>query len=70
MASFQARFLESDSGFNANFGEVYQVGIGKYADLPDKPLIEGVTLVGDKTFRQLGLDTLTVQDVEKILYLD
>lgn len=41
-----------------------------YNDLKNKPSIEGVTLQDDKTFKQLGLDTLSVQEIEKILYLD
>lgn len=30
-------------------------GFGYYADLPDKPKINGVELVGDMTLKQLGL---------------
>lgn len=41
-----------------------------YNDLENKPQIESVTLQGNKTFKQLGLDTLSVQEIEKILYLD
>lgn len=42
----------------------------RYAMLPDKPQIESNTLVGDKTFKELGIDTLSAQEIEKILYLD
>lgn len=41
-----------------------------YERLQNKPSIEGNVLIGDKTFKQLGLDTLSVQEIEKILYLD
>lgn len=43
---------------------------GDYEKLSNKPSIEGVTLEKNKTFKQLGLDTLSVQEIEKILYLD
>ena len=42
--------------------------VRSYNKLTDKPSIENVTLEGDKTFRQLGLDTLSVQEIEQILY--
>ena len=45
-------------------------GTTNYNRLSNKPSIEGVVLQGDKTFPQLGLNTLSVQDIEKILYLD
>lgn len=41
-----------------------------YNKLENMPQIESVTLKGNKTFKQLGLDTLSVQEIEKILYLD
>ena len=41
-----------------------------YTPLRNKPSIESVILEGDKTFRQLGLDAATVQEVEAVLYLD
>lgn len=43
---------------------------GDYNKLSNKPSIEGVVLEQNKTFKQLGLDTLSVQEIEKILYLD
>lgn len=45
-------------------------GTTNYNRLSNKPSIEGVTLQGDKTFPQLGLGTLSVQEIERILYLD
>lgn len=43
---------------------------GDYEKLTNKPSIEGIILEKDKTFKQLGLDTLSVQEIEKILFLD
>ena len=40
-----------------------------YNKLINKPQIESVELIGNKTMKQLGVDTLSVQEVEKILYL-
>lgn len=40
-----------------------------YNELINKPQIESVELIGNKTMKQLGVDTLSVQEVEKILYL-
>lgn len=41
-----------------------------YERLRNKPQINEVELIGNKTFRQLGLDFATVAEVESILYLD
>lgn len=41
-----------------------------YNQAVHKPQIEGVELVGNKTFSQLGMNTLSVTEIEKILYLD
>lgn len=43
---------------------------GDYNDLRNKPSIEDVVLIGNRTMKQLGVDTATVQEVEAILYLD
>ena len=44
-------------------------GTDNYEKLKNKPSIEGVTLQGDKTFPELGVRPLSVQEIEKILYL-
>ena len=54
---------------NASFGEVMKVSTSDYEELYNKPSIEGRTLLGDQTMRQLGVDTLSVQEIEKLLYL-
>ena len=45
-------------------------GTSDYNLLSNKPSIEGVELQGDKTFPQLGMNTLSIQEIEKILYLN
>ena len=64
---FNAKF-SSDATFNAKFGGVQMIHTDNYDDLYNHPSIEGNELIGDKTFKQLGLDTLTVQEVQAILY--
>lgn len=41
-----------------------------YLKLDNKPQIEGIVLENNKSFKQLGLDVMSVQDIEKILYLE
>lgn len=44
-------------------------GSFSYSDLPDKPSIETVTLIGDKSFEDLGLDRITNTELEEMLTL-
>lgn len=50
-----------------------RVSTGDYNELVNKPQINSVELIGNKTGPELRLqnkmDTLSVQDIEKILYL-
>lgn len=59
---------------NATFGEVIRVATGNYEELSNKPKINNVELLGNKTSKQLKLqdemEAMTVQEIEKILYLD
>lgn len=41
-------------------------GIDDYDDLQDKPQIEGVTLGGNKTFDDLGLQPITNSEIEAL----
>lgn len=43
-------------------------GTNDYNALVNKPQIEGVTLKGNRTFRQLGLESMTEQDIDNILF--
>lgn len=40
-----------------------------YPALTGKPSIEGHELLGDSTIQQIGVGTLSVTEIEKILYL-
>ena len=55
--------------FFAEFGQVYNSGGGgtkDYNKLINHPMIEGNTVVGDKTFYELGLLDITPQDIDDI----
>lgn len=41
-------------------------GVTSYNDLTDKPSIEGVTLIGDKTHEDLNLSGLTNEEIDEI----
>lgn len=43
--------------------------ITSYDELTNKPMIEEVTLEGNKTFEQLGLQVLTLSEIDAILRL-
>ena len=44
-------------------------GTSNYSSLYNKPSTEGHELVGDSTIQQIGVGTLSVTEIEKILYL-
>lgn len=83
MATFKATFVE-ESGFDAafsdrenlkaKFGEIREVSTSDYEKLFNKPSINDVELIGNKTGPELRLQNkmqeLTVAEIEKILYLD
>ena len=41
---------------------------GSYNAMTDKPSIQGNTLEGDKSFRDLGLEEITPADIDDIIY--
>lgn len=82
MAEFRATFREPESlkvsfkengSMSASFGETQLVTTSNYEELSKKPQINGVTLIGDQDSPTLHLqgkmDTLTVAEIEKILYV-
>lgn len=62
-------FSEKDS-FRAKFGEVQKVQTNNYEELYNKPKIEGNVLIGDKTFKQLGLGEITPADIDDMMLDD
>jgi hypothetical protein len=47
--------------------EISTGGTNDYNDLINKPSIEGVELVGDKTLEELGVEPLTPQEIDELL---
>ena len=75
MASFNAKFTNEDmfkatfksgSSMNATFGNVQTVETGDYNALANKPQVNGETLVGDKSFEDLGDHTMTNIEIKAI----
>lgn len=59
---------DEDEEFTVEFGEVINDGgTYDYNELDNKPQINGNTLEGDKTFEDLGAESLTNIDIENII---
>ena len=43
-------------------------GTGDYRRLENKPSIEGHTLIGDSTLPEIGVNLITEQDIDQIIY--
>lgn len=71
VAENDAVTLGLDSGDNAalNVGLTTVVSVNDYNDLRNKPRIEGVELIGDKSFEELNLQRLTNTELENMLTL-
>lgn len=65
--SFDMSFDEEEE-FDASMGEMQIIETGDYEKLKNLPKIEGHVLIGDKTYSQLGLDDLTPQEIDEIIY--
>lgn len=59
---------EDQDEFFAEFGQIYNTGGGtnNYNKLINHPKIEGNTVIGDKTFVELGLLEITPQEIDDI----
>lgn len=53
--------LSNDENMNVELGEVFHIQAleGDYNSLENKPKINGVTVVGNKSLKDYGLDTIT-----------
>ena len=60
-----ASFSENDS-MTADFGETTFIRTDNYDDLLNKPQINGVELMGDKSFEDLGDAPLTNLEIKAI----
>lgn len=65
--AFQTAVEESEETFSAAFGETTTIGgVGDYESLINKPQIEGVTLLGNKTFPELNLEEEDYAEINAI----
>ena len=64
-SAFKAKF-RTEGNLSADFGNVIQVHTDDYNDLLNKPSINEVELVGNKTFEDLGDHMLTNIEIKKI----
>lgn len=75
-ADFRAVFKEGESGMKAtfssddaltaSFGDVQLVSTTNYDELYNKPKINGVTLMGDRSFEDLGENSMTNMEIASI----
>lgn len=65
---FNASF-NSNGAFDAQFGSRIVTEIRDYEQLDNLPQIEGVTLIGNKTFPQLHMNALSNSELEELLTL-
>ncbi len=58
-----------DSEISELRSEIAELGhtVLDYNNLDNKPSIESITLQGNKTFRQLGIDSIANSDIENLL---
>ena len=65
-ATFRAEFTESDSTFTANFGALQCIITGDYNALANKPQINDVEVIHNKTLEDYGVFNLTNQEIKDI----
>lgn len=68
---FQVKFNQTDQRLSADFGDIQIIDTGSggtsdYEALNNKPSIEGVELIKDKSFTDLGLTEVTNQEILEI----
>lgn len=64
--------LKQDNPLKANFGDVQMIHTDNYEDLFNKPSINDVTLIGNKTSDELRLQsrmqTVSESEIDDIIY--
>lgn len=58
---------DAEGNFELNYGTGDGVTVADYETLSNKPSINGVTLIGNNTFEQLGLNPVTSNDIHTIV---
>lgn len=58
---------DAEGNFELNYGTGDGVTVADYESLSNKPSINGVTLIGNNTFEQLGLQAITNEEISEIV---
>lgn len=70
--TFNPQYNESDKSFDEDFGEIHNIVENNYEKLRNKPQIESVELIGNKSFEDLGMTEISNLEIleiaNKILY--
>ena len=70
--TFNPQYNESDKSFDEDFGEIHNIVENNYEKLRNKPQIENIEMVGNKTFEDLGITEISnieiLEIANKILY--
>lgn len=68
MSVIDIQMVDIDQVIDLEMNEVINNGgTRNYNDLNNKPMIEGVELVGNKTYEELNLSSLTNTEIEDLL---
>lgn len=59
----------SNEDIEVNQESIVNIGTKNYKQLDNKPSIEGVTLINNKTFEDLGAISLSNTEIEKLINL-
>ena len=70
--TFNPQYNESDKSFDEDFGEIHNIVEKNYEKLRNKPQIENIEMVGNKSFEDLGITEISnieiLEIANKILY--
>lgn len=70
--TFNTQYNENDKSFDDDFGEIQNVVENNYDKLRNKPQIENIEMVGNKSFEDLGITEISnieiLEIANKILY--
>ena len=64
--TFNPQYNESDKSFDEDFGEIHNIVENNYEKLRNKPQIENIEMVGNKTFEDLGITEISNIEILEI----
>ncbi len=61
--------IEAEEPLPAELGSALRIlETGDYNALKNRPSVQGVTLEGDRSFRELGLEDITEAEIDEIVF--